>query len=44
MLIGAPFVIVEGVLQNQRGAISVRAGRVEVLDVNAIPVPSHDFH
>jgi error-prone DNA polymerase len=44
VLIGAPFVIVEGVLQNQQGAISVRAGRVESLDVNAIPVPSHDFH
>jgi error-prone DNA polymerase len=39
-----PFIIVEGVLQNQQGAISVRAGRIEVLDVNAIPVPSHDFH
>jgi error-prone DNA polymerase len=44
VLIGAPFVVVEGVLQNQQNAISVKAGRVEVLDVNAIPVPSHDFH
>jgi error-prone DNA polymerase len=39
-----PFVIIEGILQNQQGAVSVRAGRVEIFDVNAIPVPSHDFH
>lgn len=39
-----PFIIVEGVLQNQQGSISIRAGRVEPFDVNAIPVPSHDFH
>jgi len=38
------FIIVEGVAQNQQGAISVRARHVEALDVNAIPVPSHDFH
>jgi error-prone DNA polymerase len=44
VLIGAPFVIVEGVLQNQQNSISVKAGRVEVLDVDAIPVPSHNFH
>jgi len=39
-----PFVIVEGVLQNQQGSVSVKAGRFEAFDVNAIPVPSHDFH
>lgn len=39
-----PFVIIEGILQNQQGAVSVRAGKVESFDVNAIPVPSHDFH
>ncbi|HET8547500.1 MAG TPA: error-prone DNA polymerase, partial [Bryobacteraceae bacterium] len=44
VLISAPFVIVEGVLQNQQNSISVRARKVEVLDVNAIPVPSHNFH
>jgi error-prone DNA polymerase len=38
------FLIVEGVLQNQQNAISIRAGRAWGLDVNAIPVPSHDFH
>jgi error-prone DNA polymerase len=44
VLVGSPFLVVEGVLQNQTGAISIRAGRVSSLDVNAIPVPSHDFH
>jgi error-prone DNA polymerase len=44
MLVHHPFVIIEGVLQNQEGAISIRAGRAEAFDVNAIPVPSHDFH
>jgi error-prone DNA polymerase len=44
MLVHHPFVIIEGVLQKQDGAISVRAGRAEAFDVNAIPVPSHDFH
>ncbi len=39
-----PFVIIHGVLQNLQGALSVKAGRVEPFDVNAIPVPSHDFH
>ncbi|MBC8165670.1 MAG: error-prone DNA polymerase, partial [Bryobacteraceae bacterium] len=43
-LIRRPFVIIEGILQNQQGSVSVRAGRVEAFDVNAIPVPSHDFH
>jgi hypothetical protein len=31
-------------LQNQQNSISVRAGKVDVLDVDAIPVPSHNFH
>src|SRR5690606_5522243 len=43
-LVNQPFLIVRGTLQNQQGAISVRAGHVEPLDTNAIPVPSHDFH
>ena len=44
LLTQQPFVIVEGVLQNQSGAISVKAHRVHALNVNAIPLPSHDFH
>jgi error-prone DNA polymerase len=43
-LVDHPFLIIEGVLQNQEGAISIRAGRAEAFDANAIPVPSHNFH
>ena len=43
-LVRNPFLLVQGTLQNQQGAISVKAGKVEAIDVNAIPVPSHDFH
>lgn len=43
-LVTNPFLLIHGTLQNQQGAISVKAGKVEALDVNAIPVPSHDFH
>jgi hypothetical protein len=47
------FIIVTGVLQNQQGAVSVRAAHVEPFQVTEIPVPvadyqmpvpSHDFH
>ena len=44
LLVREPFLIVEGVVQNQQGSISVKAGRIAAMDVNAIPVPSHDFH
>jgi error-prone DNA polymerase len=43
-LLGNAFLVVEGILQNQQNAISIRAARAWGLDVNAIPVPSHDFH
>jgi error-prone DNA polymerase len=43
-LVTNPFLLIHGTLQNQQGAISVKAGKVEAIDVNAIPVPSHDFH
>lgn len=43
-LIQDAFIVVEGVAQNQQGAISVRARHVEPMDVNAIPLPSHNFH
>jgi error-prone DNA polymerase len=39
-----PFLLIQGTLQNQQGSVSVKAGKVEAIDVNAIPVPSHDFH
>jgi error-prone DNA polymerase len=44
VLLHHPFLIIDGVLQNQQDAISVRADSAVVLDVNAIPVPSHNFH
>jgi error-prone DNA polymerase len=45
-LVNHPFLLFDGIMQNWQGSVSVRAGRVEVLDINAIPIPvvSHDFH
>jgi error-prone DNA polymerase len=43
-LVRNPFLLIHGTLQNQQGSVSVKAGKVEAIDVNAIPVPSHDFH
>jgi DNA polymerase-3 subunit alpha len=42
-LIAAPYVLVQGVVQNQDGVVSVKAGRVEVLPDPGPAVPSHDF-
>ncbi len=38
------FLLVEGKLQNEDGVIHVRADTVEVLDLEAIEIRSHDFH
>ncbi len=38
------FLLVEGILQNQRGSVSVKAARVEGLHLNAATLASHDFH
>ncbi len=38
------FLVVEGVLQNQDGVISVKASAVRVLELGAIDMRSHDFH
>jgi len=35
--------MVEGILQNQQGAISVKFRRVEALKFAVAEVPSHDF-
>ena len=43
-LVRNPFLLIYGTLQNQQGSLSVKAGKVEAIDVNVIPVPSHDFH
>jgi error-prone DNA polymerase len=40
----AKFLKVEGKLQNQDGVVHVKAERLELLEVSAIEVQSHDFH
>jgi error-prone DNA polymerase len=43
LVLGEPFLIVYGALQNQDGVISVKAARIEPLRAGAAPA-SHDFH
>lgn len=42
-LVRAPYLLVEGVLQNQQGAISVKVRKVEALAFHEPAVKSHDF-
>lgn len=44
MLVSEQFLMIEGVLQNLDGVISVRAERVEPLHVTQAETSSHDFH
>ena len=44
VIVGAPYLLVEGILQNQAGAVSVKAERVEALSHAGPQVDSHDFH
>lgn len=44
VLVEAPFLLVEGVLQNVDGVISVKAARLEPLTATAAAIESHDFH
>ncbi|HET9370152.1 MAG TPA: OB-fold nucleic acid binding domain-containing protein, partial [Vicinamibacterales bacterium] len=43
-IVDASYLIVEGVLQNQDGAVSVKADRVDALATGGPEVASHDFH
>ncbi len=48
-IVEEPFLLIEGILQNpggqnQQGAVSVKASRVEPLRVDAAASVSHDFH
>ena len=43
VVVGEPFLLIDGVLQNQDGVVSVKAGRVEALPAGAA-AESHDFH
>jgi error-prone DNA polymerase len=43
-VIQEPYLLIDGTLQNQFGAVSVKASRVRALDANAVTMESHDFH
>ncbi len=43
VLVAAPYLVVDGVVQMQDGVVSVRAGRVRSLPGPGRGVPSHDF-
>jgi error-prone DNA polymerase len=42
-VLGEPFLLIEGILQNLDGVISVKAGHIEALPQGAA-AESHDFH
>jgi error-prone DNA polymerase len=42
-VVGEPFLLIDGVLQNQDGVISVKVGRVEGQPAGAAAEP-HNFH
>jgi error-prone DNA polymerase len=43
VIVDEPYLIVEGILQNQDGAVSVKADRVDALRVQSPEVPARDF-
>ena len=43
-LVNSPFLLIEGVLQHQDNVISVKARRIEPLQMKVESVGSHDFH
>ncbi|HWF88398.1 MAG TPA: error-prone DNA polymerase [Pyrinomonadaceae bacterium] len=43
-LVGHPFLLIEGALQNQDNVISVKASHVQPLSFAVAATPSHDFH
>jgi len=43
-LVDYPFLLIDGILQHQDNAISVKARRVEPLQMKHEDVGSHDFH
>jgi error-prone DNA polymerase len=44
VLMNASFLVIDGVLQNQSGVLSVRAERIRPLEVIETGPASHDFH
>ena len=43
-LVSHPFLLIEGLLQNQDNVISVKASHIEPLPFKVAAAPSHDFH
>jgi error-prone DNA polymerase len=43
-IVDEPYLLIEGTLQNQNGAISVKADRVQELKNVGPDIESHDFH
>jgi len=43
VVVGEAYLLIDGVLQNQDGVISVKAGRVEALAAGAA-AEAHNFH
>jgi error-prone DNA polymerase len=43
-LVSHPFLLIEGLLQNQDNVVSVKASRIEPLPFKVAATPSHDFH
>jgi hypothetical protein len=43
-LVEFPFLLIEGVLQHQDHVVSVKARRIEPLQMKVESVGSHDFH
>jgi len=43
-VVDEPYLLIEGTLQNQDGAVSVKAERIEALKAQTPAQPSHDFH
>jgi error-prone DNA polymerase len=43
-IVDEPYLLIEGTLQNQRGAVSVKADRILALRGAGPDVESHDFH
>ena len=43
VVVDEPYLLIEGTLQNQDGAVSVKVERVEALRAQTPAQPSHDF-
>jgi error-prone DNA polymerase len=44
VLVNHPFLLIEGVLQNQDNVVSVKARRIQALSYSVAAAASHDFH